>query len=122
MLGAYALQRYHLSLAFACFILMKAVGESGPEARFRLTVCIFSRKDDKLIHQQMVEGSNQLRLLIKIWHIVMALAKPGEHYLVVKTDGCKERPEWLIRNLKARRIAVVEPEKYPDGKLGCQLS
>jgi len=96
--------------------------EKGSENRFRLTVCLFERKSDKLIHQQVVEGSNQLKLLIKIWHIVMALAKPGEHYLVVKTDGCKERPEWLIRNLKARRIPVVEPEKYPDGKAGCQLS
>lgn len=122
MLGAYALHRYHLSLASSLENMMKAGGDSGPEARFRLTVCLFSRKDDKLIHQQVVEGSNQLKLLIKIWHIVMALAKPGEHYLVVRTDGCRERPEWLIRNLKARRIAVVEPERYPDGKPGCQLS
>jgi hypothetical protein len=101
---------------------MKRVEQAGSEPRFRLAVCLFRRKDDTLAHQQIIEGNNQLKLLVKIWHIVGALAKPGEHYLVIKTDGSRERPEWLIRNLKARRIAVIEPEKYPDGKVGCQLS
>ena len=101
---------------------MKRVEESGSENRFRLTVCLFSRKDDKLIHQQTIEGNNQLKLLVKTWHIAAGIGNPKENYIIIKTDGCKERPEWLIRNLKARRIPIVEPEKYPDGKVGCQLS
>lgn len=46
---------------------------------------------------------------------------PKKVYLVVKTDGCKKRPIFIIKNLRARGIQVVEPEKYDSGERGPSL-
>jgi len=105
---------YNLSPASDTVIMMSE--ESRP--KYRLVVSLHDRRTDKPVHSQTIEGNNQFQLLVKIWHIARGIGDHKKHYLIVKTDGCMVRPRWLIKQLKAYRIPVIEPEKYENGEIG----
>ena len=91
--------------------------EKAEEPKYRLILHFHDRESGKLKHKTMIDAYSQGQALIHIWKECFK-RDPKKEYLVVITDGCKQRPLFLIKNLRARGIQVAEPETYPNGDKG----
>ena len=87
------------------------------EPQYRLDLHFHDRQTGKLLEAKTIEAYSQGQALFLIFKAAMR-HDPHKVYLVVKTDGCKQRPLFIIKNLRARGIQVVEPEVYENGDRG----
>ena len=91
--------------------------EKAEEPKYRLILHFHDRATGRLTGKHVIEAYSQGQALIKIWKETFK-HDPHKEYLTVITDGCKRRPVFLIKNLRARGIQVAEPENYPNGDKG----
>jgi hypothetical protein len=90
--------------------------QHDPE-KIKLEIFYHDRDSGKLIEKEMIAAPNQFQALLKIYKLSLRFDSK-KHYIVVKCDGSKVRPTFLIKNLRRYGIEVVEPEKYPSGEEG----
>ena len=92
-----------------------------PEPKYRFELFFHDRETGKLIGKQTVEAMAQGQALLLIFKATLKY-DPAKTYLVVKTDGCKKRPIFIIKNLRAQGIQVTEPPEYESGEKAPNLS
>jgi hypothetical protein len=85
--------------------------------KFRFQVTFHERSSGRIVGEESITAPNQFQALIRIYRMSLRY-DARQHYIVVKCDGCKTRPEFLIKNLRRYGINVIEPEQYPSGEKG----